>query len=1776
MEDVEVRLHFAHLLIFGIFVGGLLTNVQILECKFTDNFCQWEDQGWVLGNYSLPGFGQPAKQIDNGGFIYTQSPTKRSVLESPILHDKEPFCLYFNYFMFGLSVGSLELQLESVIGADVSKFNQTGQSVWRQEGSKYDDWILGKYHFDPSQQNGDMFRLKFVATSDDIALGSILVKPGSCDFDFKCDFENPSLCFWLVEPDYQSNFRLFVSNGSNSQHDLVGFDATTNTEAGHFVRTPTNGFVGSSSDLISTIYLSSNEAKCLSFQLFEQKYPSDTLQLGIQSISGSRSTVWNQPYVNNQQWVKVNVDLPPLDDYIKLILSAYRHTEKSTPVAIDELAVSPEPCSSHGSCNFNSGLCDYTIQSGELLVGFGRLPYPAAIDWTPLKNIDPYDLFVYTNTQKNDELVSYSLESPFMDRSLGKTCLSFSYALTFSRDGKFSIKLTSNEASESKTVWSLNPVVSEEKWKTMEIPLSDSGQLVKYSFEFSGVQLFAAIDDIVVNYCEHQETPACIHDGLIDQKCVKVVPSAFNNWVFKNPSQLPKTSELDYKFKNDFVLFFDEPVDFRDISSFSYFYVSNVKPNVEYCLKFWYSIAGNIELNLWTDKMDSDFNQYLRQTPIVKLNSHSGGDWDQAKIQLDDLNEESKLIFGASQTSNSHGTIIIDGLELTEGTCSIDYNYFCDFEKDCSLNNLDKDKSLVLIGSGDEYKATTEWAIFLARVKTPSRDATLGTSKGHYMTLKKNYETAILTFPPIYLSEKTAEMCLSMQVYRIGKNNIEIITEQGGVYKFVEKGVIDETSWTTFQALVKFNPDLSKAARTGSCDESPFVCKNGKTLLGHQVCDFIADCPTGEDEHNCGDCSFEDDFCDYWKDNRANWFIKNGQANVKAKGKFYGSSKKDADLTSQPLRPTAPTCKLQINYGKDVSDLNQLKVLLMFQDGHTVEVWDESMLKSIQNGIVEINLGRIPISFNLHFFAQLRSSQSLSFGPVKFIDCGYKDTIDSFDSSEIYTCKNGRRISQDQVCDQSIDCFDGDDEFNCDNYRIYSFEDSSDAEYWTNLSNEKSKWGLAKTGDKVITTPTRDHSKGLENSGYMALYPKYDSLTDSSDRSIPKEIKLASPELTSVDNCSMVFYYNTAGVTLLVSLVDGNSNYTQLHELPFDDVFGFKRKRINLKKGDISVPFNFVFTAKYSEYEQGNYQSNYYAVIDDIIISDSCFDKSDDPINTITSDCPKNEFRCKTDFGSVCLQNDRLCDYNIDCLDGVDELYCGLCEFDNQSLCGWTNEGEDDWVVFDKYKGNNYNARIPEKNKPKNFIVPEKRSNNLRAILKSPRLGKTSPNCRFNFTYFLADKASMTARLRNDLESVTKKVFDLDHADEWSDKLLALGSLDPGYYIQFVLDVQSTDDTRVHGGLGSFQLVNCDPYEKHETTTTTKPVPTEPEQPITAKPTKIPPKPTTEHHEPTPAPSIRPSPHTEVTTQESKIPTVPEPTTPSNIDKYVPTTTTNKHIPTETEQPILIKSTKIPTEPTTEHNEPTLTPAPSIKPSTHIYGTTQKSETVPGSTTPSNIDKHEPTSTTNKPVPTETEQRITAKPTKINTEATTEHHESTFTSTPISSPTPSIKPSSQTEVTKLESETVAGLTTLSNIDKHESTTTTNKPVPTETEQSITTKLTEIPTKTTTESPEPTSSLTPSIKPSPHTDGTTQENEIPTVPEPTTPHDIDIPVTAANHDKVQKYQGVTLGSAPFILLGVITIVLGAVLLAKGKTCLTFSFAFTFLRKGTNTYELSHKS
>lgn len=64
---------------------------------------------------------------------------------------------------------------------------------------------------------------------------------------------------------------------------------------------------------------------------------------------------------------------------------------------------------------------------------------------------------------------------------------------------------------------------------------------------------------------------------------------------------------------------------------------------------------------------------------------------------------------------------------------------------------------------------------------------------------------------------------------------------------------------------VSFHSDNCTYLETIIDDESskPFLCGNGLTITMKQVCDFIQDCPDGQDEISCANCNFENSTCNY-------------------------------------------------------------------------------------------------------------------------------------------------------------------------------------------------------------------------------------------------------------------------------------------------------------------------------------------------------------------------------------------------------------------------------------------------------------------------------------------------------------------------------------------------------------------------------------------------------------------------------------------------------------------------------------------------------------------------------------------------------------------------------------------------------------------------------------------------------------------------------------------------------------------------------------------------
>ncbi len=108
---------------------------------------------------------------------------------------------------------------------------------------------------------------------------------------------------------------------------------------------------------------------------------------------------------------------------------------------------------------------------------------------------------------------------------------------------------------------------------------------------------------------------------------------------------------------------------------------------------------------------------------------------------------------------------------------------------------------------------------------------------------------------------------------------------------------------------------------------------------------------------------------------------------------------------------------------------------------------------------------------------------------------------------------------------------------------------------------------------------------------------------------------------------------------------------------------------------------------------QGFNQSKvpHYLAVDDITFSPQCVQPSIIPtgtpphVVTVPSSCQVGQFACRTN-PVQCIDKSKVCDFNNDCNDGgigSDEMNCGTCDFNSNSMCGWTNigQGKQQWSI---------------------------------------------------------------------------------------------------------------------------------------------------------------------------------------------------------------------------------------------------------------------------------------------------------------------------------------------------------------------------------------------------------------------------------------------------------------------------------------------------------------
>jgi hypothetical protein len=430
----------------------------------------------------------------------------------------------------------------------------------------------------------------------------------------------------------------------------------------------------------------------------------------------------------------------------------------------------------------------------------------------------------------------------------------------------------------------------------------------------------------------------------------------------------------------------------------------------------------------------------------------------------------------------------------------------------------------------------------------PQRDHTTNTAAGSYIYIETTGKTPAsksLLIGPVfssdisfycrmrfyyYMNGKSVSKLSVYRRYEIGGGFTTFWTKSGSVGNYWERADFQMYASTTysknFQLIIEstaadvtkdegiiaiddisFSPECTISSlpmevivtttKAPVCGTTGYKCSNNKCINMTQLCDFVQDCPSGEDELNCGICSFEKDNCG-WVDNSFGEHFWNrtkaGDANIPkdntlgtsagslvsyetTNGAFSGLSR----LYSPVIGQTSANCEFQFYYYKNDAIKSVLFSLFLIDANKNVErIWKTD---SSSNDWTRISVGlhsRSP-GFKLYFEAsqvlEPQDSLRLAIDDTNFINCGTSQNV-SCTSKDVFKCGTGFCISNSLVCDFGNDCSDKSDEKNCTNFTRCDFED--DSNYlcsWNNDHDADFNWKRG-TGQQFISSSTNYPSFG--------------------------------------------------------------------------------------------------------------------------------------------------------------------------------------------------------------------------------------------------------------------------------------------------------------------------------------------------------------------------------------------------------------------------------------------------------------------------------------------------------------------------------------------------------------------------------------------------------------------------------------------------------------------------------------------------------------------------
>ncbi|KAM6919231.1 apical endosomal glycoprotein [Xenentodon cancila] len=408
-------------------------------CTFEDGLCVWvqgaEDElDWLSGSgpTETPNTGPAGDHTTGKGkYLYMES-SHPSVgdaaqLKSPLLPPagEEGYCLKLWYHMFGATVGSLRIHLQTADSLEKTL-------VWQKSGNQEDEWLLVQTHVTVQKVHQVIVEATVGGQAGDIAIDDISFIHGPCPASDFCDFEEGS-CNWRQETNDDFDW---IRHSGSTQNLNTGpeSDHSTNTATGHYYYLPSSidDRAGQKALTSSPLY-PTDKGSCVQLWYYMYGDGMGTLNVYQRSEDGKEVLIFSQTGNQGRLWRFGQASLLPRVQPYRIVVEGVKAgPTQQGDMAFDDVQLTDAQCPPHGFCDFESSFCSWSnvgegVDQGDWLRGSGASPNPntgPAVDHTTNSSHGHY-IYVDSSVGEWGD-TSFLISDVFQPSSRGH-CVTFWY-----------------------------------------------------------------------------------------------------------------------------------------------------------------------------------------------------------------------------------------------------------------------------------------------------------------------------------------------------------------------------------------------------------------------------------------------------------------------------------------------------------------------------------------------------------------------------------------------------------------------------------------------------------------------------------------------------------------------------------------------------------------------------------------------------------------------------------------------------------------------------------------------------------------------------------------------------------------------------------------------------------------------------------------------------------------------------------------------------------------------------------------------------------------------------------------------------------------------------------------------------------------------------------------------------------------------------------------------------------------------------------------------------